>query len=109
MKVLLVGIVLALSPPTTPVEARTTRQRVHHQVHRHWTTTHHAHDAMAVLLCESGGNPRAENGQYLGLFQMGEYERNSTNWGWAIRKQARAAKLYWVRTGRDWDAWACQP
>jgi hypothetical protein len=49
----------------------------------------------------------AENGQYLGLFQMGSYARarygHATNaWG-----QARAAHRYWLAAG--WSPWTCRP
>lgn len=65
--------------------------------------------ALEVADCESGFYVWASNGQYLGLFQMGDYARGryghaSHAWG-----QARAAYRYFVDSGRDWSPWACKP
>jgi hypothetical protein len=70
-------------------------------------------EAWSVARCETGGTMSvwANNGQYLGLFQMGSYARaaygHSANpWG-----QARAAHRYYVASGRDWSPWdpRCRP
>jgi hypothetical protein len=68
-------------------------------------------EAWSVARCETGGTMSvwANNGQYLGLFQMGSFARStyghSTNpWG-----QARAAHRYYVASGRDWSPWTCRP
>jgi hypothetical protein len=68
-------------------------------------------EAWQVAQCETGGTMSvwANNGQYLGLFQMGSSERatygHSANpWG-----QARAAHRYYVASGRDWSPWTCRP
>jgi hypothetical protein len=68
-------------------------------------------EAWQVARCETGGTMSvwANNGQYLGLFQMGSYARSayghSVNpWG-----QARAAHRYYVASGRDWSPWECKP
>ena len=65
--------------------------------------------AIRVSSCESGHHTWAQNGQYLGLFQMGYYARSryghsSNAWG-----QARAAYRYFVDSGRDWSPWSCKP
>jgi hypothetical protein len=65
--------------------------------------------ALRVSWCESRYNIWARNGQYLGLFQMGDYARarygHSNNaWG-----QARAAYRYFTDSGRDWSPWSCKP
>lgn len=67
-----------------------------------------ADQAIRVSYCESRWSPRAVNGQYLGLFQMGTYARGryghaTTAWG-----QARAAYRYFVDSGRDWSPWSCR-
>jgi hypothetical protein len=66
--------------------------------------------AIRVSRCEAGLTVTAHNGQYLGLFQMGSWERRtyghhpSSPW-----VQARAAYRYFVASGRDWSPWSCKP
>ena len=64
-------------------------------------------EALAVARCESRLSTSAQNGQYLGLFQMGSYERRLFGHGSSAREQAVAAHRYFVRTGRDWSPWSC--
>jgi len=64
--------------------------------------------AMGVVWCESRYDTKAQNGQYLGLFQMGSWERDRFGHGSSPFAQAKAAHKYWVLTGRDWSPWACQ-
>jgi len=65
-------------------------------------------EAIAVAWCESRLRTTAENGQYLGLFQMGSYERSLFGHGTTARDQALAAHRYFVRSGRDWSPWSCR-
>ncbi len=65
--------------------------------------------AVAVAWCESRLTTTAQNGQYLGLFQMGSYERRLFGHGASVRDQAKAAHRYFVRSGRDWSPWSCKP
>lgn len=65
-------------------------------------------EALAVAWCESRHSTTAQNGQYLGLFQMGSYERRLFGHGSTPRAQAVAAHRYFVRSGRDWSPWACR-
>ena len=65
--------------------------------------------ALAVAQCESGLSPRAQNGQYLGLFQLGSSERRLFGHGSSTEAQTRAAHRYFVRSGRDWSPWSCKP
>jgi hypothetical protein len=65
--------------------------------------------AVAVARCESGLTTGAENGQYLGLFQMGSYARSTYGHSWNAWGQARAAYRYFVDSGRDWSPWSCRP
>jgi hypothetical protein len=65
-------------------------------------------DAVAVARCESRLNPTAQNGQYLGLFQMGAYARRLFGHGASAREQALAARRYFVHSGRDWSPWSCR-
>lgn len=66
-------------------------------------------DALAVSRCESGHRTDAQNGQYLGLFQMGSNERRIFGHGTTAIAQARAAHRYFVASGRDWSPWSCKP
>jgi len=68
----------------------------------------HCQEALAIAWCESRLSTRAQNGQYLGLFQMGSYERQLFGHGQSARDQAVAAHQYFVRSGRDWSPWACR-
>lgn len=63
--------------------------------------------AIAVAWCESHLQTTAQNGQYLGLFQMGSYERQLFGHGPTAHEQAVAAHRYFVRSGRDWSPWSC--
>ena len=63
--------------------------------------------ALAVARCESHLQTTARNGQYLGLFQMGSYERQLFGHGPSAHEQAVAAHRYFVRSGRDWSPWSC--
>jgi hypothetical protein len=63
--------------------------------------------ALAVAACESRLSTRAQNGQYLGLFQMGSSERRLFGHGRTAYRQALAAHRYFVRSGRDWSPWSC--
>ncbi len=65
--------------------------------------------ALSVSWCESRHSTRAQNGQYLGLFQMGSSERRLFGHGETAHKQAIAAHKYFVVSGRDWSPWSCKP
>jgi len=64
--------------------------------------------AIAVAWCESHLQTTAQNGQYLGLFQMGSYERRLFGHGPSAHEQAVAAHRYFVRSGSDWSPWSCR-
>jgi hypothetical protein len=65
--------------------------------------------ALSVAWCESRHSTTAQNGQYLGLFQMGSYARGLFGHGRTARQQALAAHRYFVMSGRDWSPWSCKP
>jgi hypothetical protein len=69
----------------------------------------YADQALAVARCESRLSVRAQNGQYLGLFQMGHNERSLYGHGPTAYQQARAAHRYFLASGRAWGPWACKP
>jgi hypothetical protein len=64
--------------------------------------------AVDVAWCESRLQTTAQNGQYLGMFQMGSYERQLFGHGRSAFDQASAAHRYFVRSGRDWSPWGCR-
>jgi len=66
-------------------------------------------EALAVSRCESGLQTTAQNGQYLGLFQMGSGARRLYGHGPTAVEQAQAAHRYFVDTGHDWGPWSCKP
>jgi hypothetical protein len=68
-----------------------------------------AAEAFRVVSCESGFSTRARNGQYLGLFQMGEWERRTFGHGDTALEQAQAAYRYFAASGFDWSPWSCRP
>jgi hypothetical protein len=65
------------------------------------------HAALTVARCESSLNPRARNGQYRGIFQMGSAERARFGHSRFALGQARAALRYWRLAG--WAPWSCKP
>jgi hypothetical protein len=76
-----------------------------------------AEDAIEVVSCESGDRDgdlsphvvRARNGQYLGMFQMGDFARGKYGHGSTVRAQVKAAYAYFVESGRTWGPWGCRP
>ena len=69
----------------------------------------HCREALAVARCESGYRTDAQNGQYLGMFQMGEWARTTYGHGASAHVQAKAAHRLFVETGRTWEPWSCKP
>jgi len=63
--------------------------------------------ALAVSWCESRYHITANNGQYLGLFQMGEYARSRYGHGNDALTQSFAAHEYFLDAG--WGPWSCKP
>jgi hypothetical protein len=63
--------------------------------------------AVSVASCESGLSSLAVNGQYFGLFQMGESER-ATYGGSSTDplEQTQAAHAYFMASGSDWSPWS---
>jgi hypothetical protein len=67
----------------------------------------HCSEALRVAWCESRLNVYARNGQYLGLFQEGEFARSHYGFGWTASAQAESAYRYFLDAG--WSPWACKP
>lgn len=83
-------------------------KRAAHWIHHFWRNDSNAHDAIAVASCESGLDRRAmSSGGHMGLFQFGEWARDTYGYGWRSKAQARAAHAYWSDSG--WSGWSCQP
>jgi hypothetical protein len=66
-------------------------------------------ETLAVARCESRFRTDAQNGQYLGLFQMGYWARSTYGHGPSAVTQAKAAYRLFVATGRTWQQWSCKP
>jgi hypothetical protein len=68
-------------------------------------------EALRVASCESGRGVSAQNGQYLGMFQLGSWERSkyATDGYTTPLQQTRAAWRYFVASGKDWSPWECKP
>jgi hypothetical protein len=66
---------------------------------------------MRVARCETGGTYSlyAQNGQYLGIFQMGDYARGRYGHGYTYLIQAVDAYEYFVASGKNWSPWTCKP
>ncbi len=109
--------------------ARTKKEIVYYRrLVRVWTARHHeqrlrgapprtaicgvfgryCRQAVAVAWCESRLSTAAQNGQYLGLFQMGSNERQLFGHGESAYDQSQAAHRYFVSSGRDWSPWGCR-
>jgi hypothetical protein len=69
----------------------------------------HCRAALTVARCESGFRTDAQNGQYLGLFQMGDWARSTYGHGETALVQAKAAHRLFVDTGHTWQPWSCRP
>ena len=86
-----------------------THKRTYDRVFKHNVSKKNKKWAKRVARCESGYSVNAQNGQYLGLFQMGSNERRLFGHGESALVQAQAAYRYFVRSGRDWSPWSCKP
>jgi hypothetical protein len=90
-------------------DARTARQPSQAETAIRYVFGPYATQALRVAYCESRYSIWARNGQYLGLFQMGEYARSRYGHAWNAWAQAISAWRYFVDSGRDWSPWACRP
>ncbi len=79
---------------------------------RYWAIQYvfgpYAAQAYRVSSCE-GTSVWSQNGQYLGIFQMGSFARSLYGHGSTYLAQAWAAYRYFVASGRDWSPWSCKP
>lgn len=68
--------------------------------------------ALGIAHCETGGTYDIWAGfrkhQYWGLFQMGTSERRQYGHAWNAWEQSRAARRYFIASGRDWSPWSCR-
>lgn len=99
---------MSAAPPTETARVFSAH-RVKRAIRIVWGPNWREVQAITVAACESTFNTHAVNGQYRGIFQMGEWERATYGHGWTPRAQARAAHRYFVASGRDWSPWECKP
>lgn len=104
--ILLALVVLVLAAPAT---AGAPSSSANERVIRAVFGPRYDDQAVAVARCESGLSVWARNGQYLGLFQMGSWERRTYGHAWNAWEQSRAALRYFRASGRDWSPWSCKP
>jgi hypothetical protein len=69
----------------------------------------HWKEAAIVSWGEGSWHWNAENGQYLGTFQMGTRERGLYGHSNTLVGQVAAAAKYWRKSGKDWSPWDCKP
>jgi hypothetical protein len=93
---LLVGQAQARPPVPAPVFKA---------VRTYWHTKPERIKTFDVIWCESRYSIWAENGQYLGLFQMGDWARSTYGHGYSAMAQARSAHRYYMDSG--WTGWEC--
>jgi len=86
-------------PPVPP--------RVFKAVRAEWRSTPNRVEAFDLIWCESRYDVDAENGQYLGLFQMGDWARARYGHGSTARAQARSAHRLWLDFGWSRSQWSC--
>lgn len=86
---------------------------IRHAINKHWCGNTNKYcesgrQAWEVAGCETGQtyNIWARNGQYQGLFQMGNFARERYGHGWNPWIQAKAAHRYYV-DANGWEPWAC--
>jgi hypothetical protein len=106
--ILLAAISLLLAFPTTASAGRIEDQQSRAKGVICKVFGPYCKQALAVAWCESKWYVWAGNGQYLGLFQMGSWERRRYGHGSGAWAQSRAAYRYFVDSGRDWSPWACR-
>jgi hypothetical protein len=118
-------LVLIAAPPAA-AHFRPGNHNAVHAIQQVWcgranVSCYESRRAVAVAKCEASAyywytlnRPTwAKNGQYLGMFQMGEGERKRWGHGPDPWSQARAAHAYWsygeARGYDGWQPWQCLP
>lgn len=105
---ILLGICIGVLLVTIQAQARPpVPAPVFKAVRAYWKTRPERIAAFDVAYCESRYSIYATNGQYLGLFQFGEWARSTYGFGWDAYSQARAAYRYYRESG--WSGWECKP
>lgn len=66
--------------------------------------------ALAIMWCESSGNPAARNGRYLGLFQVGDFHFGTYGYDLALWSDPATNVAIAYRLWRDsgWGPWECK-
>lgn len=103
-------LVLALAALLAPAAADArppVPAHVFKAVRAYWKAPAERVKAFDVVACETGNtyDTDAQNGQYLGMFQMGSWERSQFGHGRTAGAQARAAHRYYSISG--WSPWSC--
>lgn len=110
----LLALTLILNTPRAHAHWKPGKHNIRHAINLSWCGRSNSYcaassEAWRVAGCETGYTYSvwANNGQYLGLFQMGSFARSRYGHGWNPWAQARAAHRYYRDAG--WSPWECQP
>jgi hypothetical protein len=101
---LVVALAIAAAPSSGAASAHPTVERIICGVFGPYCS-----QALRVAWCESRLRTTAANGQYLGVFQMGDYARAKYGHGSDAWTQAQAAFRYFADSGFGWGPWTCKP
>jgi hypothetical protein len=112
----LIGVVCLIAALTSPDARAHWKPGLHNRTHAiHWAFCGKqtkrpcdlGYQAVRVAKCESGWSLAlyAGNGQYQGMFQMGEYARSRYGHSWNPWGQSLAAYRYYDDAG--WYPWEC--
>jgi len=118
-KLIALGVIVIsiLTFSVKPSEARPKIQTINYAINLNWCGhvkryCKAGRQALEVARCETGNTFDIWAGygkhQYLGLWQMGNYERRRFGHGWNAWEQAKAAHKYYVVSGKDWSPWSCR-
>ncbi len=104
---IVIGIIFTLAWQTAAQARPPVPGPVFAAVRHYWKDPVERRKAFDVVSCETGGryNTTARNGQYLGIFQAGEWFRSRYGFGSSADAQARSAYRGWRELG--WSQWEC--
>lgn len=108
------GIIISLMfPAKIQAHYKLGAHNIKHAINLYWCghsnkNCRYGAQALRIAWCESRYNINAINGQYRGLFQMGDYERRLFGHGNNPWAQAKAAHKYFIASRKDWSPWSCR-
>jgi hypothetical protein len=110
-----VAVLILYAAHTADAHYRPGQHNVRHAINQAWCGRANAYcgassEAWQVAWCETGGTMSvwAENGQYLGLFQVSSQWRRSIA-GFAFNPWAQARHAHRIYALTGWSPWECRP